>query len=275
MTLAADTPIFWKVPLGVADVWINSRSLMVLMVPKPGERKQVFFTTASMPFGCAASVFSFNRITRSLLHLMQTVLEVIGGVFYDDFALLEPSASARMCSMASESFLEILGWKFAKEGGNKATSFERCFNLLGAQVDLQCLHLGRLTIANKPRRLDKMKKLLIDIRTKRKISKAEAQTIQGLLHNASGFFLGSGCRIATRCFSNLISDGERADLSSLCDFTIACLEKATPRSWACSIHDSCVVVFIDGSFEKGIGLWGAVTMQPDNETFSGGRCRMS
>lgn len=112
MTLAADprgcTPIFWKVPLEVADVWINSKSLMVLMVPKPGERKQVFFTTASMPFGCAASVFSFSRITRSLLHLMQTLLGVIGGVFYDDFALLEPSASARMCSMASESFLEIL-----------------------------------------------------------------------------------------------------------------------------------------------------------------------
>ena len=63
-----------------------------------------------------ASVFPFNRITRSLLHLMQVLLGVIGGVFYDDFALLEPSAYSRICSMAAERLLEALGWKFAKEG---------------------------------------------------------------------------------------------------------------------------------------------------------------
>ena len=240
----------------------NSRSLMVLMVPKPGEKRQVFFTTASMPFGCAASVFSFNRITRSLLHLMQTLLSVIGGVFYDDFALLEPSASARMCSMASENFLEILGWKFAK-AGDKATSFESCFNLLGAQLDLQSLHLGRLTVANKPGRLEKMKDMLLDIKKKGKITKAEAQTVQGLLNYASGFFLGSSCRMATRCFSNLISDSKKVsgdDLSSLCDFTVACLEKTSPRSWTCSVHESNIVVFTDGSFENGVGLWGAVVL---------------
>ena len=244
----------------------NSRSLMVLMVPKPGEKRQVFFTTASMPFGCAASVFSFNRITRSLLHLMQTLLSVIGGVFYDDFALLEPSASARMCSMASENFLEILGWKFAK-AGDKATSFDSCFNLLGAQLDLQSLHLGRLTVANKPGRLEKMKDMLLDIKKKGKITKAEAQTVQGLLNYASGFFLGSSCRMATRCFSNLISDHKKVsgdDLSSLCDFTVACLEKTSPRSWTCSVHESNIVVFTDGSFENGVGLWGAVVL--DNAT---------
>ena len=233
----------------------ESRSLMILMVPKPGTGKQVFFTIASMHFGCAASVFSFNRITRSLLHLMQILLGDIGGVFYDDFALLEPSISSRI-------LLETLGWKFAKEG-DKATSFDSCFNLLGAQLDLSCLHLGRLMVANKPGRLEKMKALLLEIKSRGRISKAEAQTLQGLLNYASGFFLGSSCRMATRCFSNLKSDLRRAKMSEvtvLCDFTIACPEKASARAWACAIHDSCIVVFTDGSFEKGVGLWGAVVI---------------
>ena len=87
----------------------NSRSLMVLMVPKRGEKRQVFFTTASMPFGCAASVFSFNRITRSLLHLMQTLLGVIGGVFYDDFALLE---GTRLHLLKDVSTFSVRNWTY-------------------------------------------------------------------------------------------------------------------------------------------------------------------
>lgn len=87
----------------------NSRSLMVLMVPKPGEKRQVFFTTASMPFRCAASVFSFKRITRSLLHLMQTLLGVIGGVFYDDFALLE---GTRLHLLKDVSTFSVRNWTY-------------------------------------------------------------------------------------------------------------------------------------------------------------------
>jgi len=125
------------------------------------------------------------------------------------------------------------------------------------------LHLGRLTVANKPGRLEKMKDMLMDIKKRGKITKAEAQTIQGLLNYASGFFLGSSCRMATRCFSNLISDSKKVsedDISSLCDFTAACLEKTSPRSWTCSVHESNIVVFTDGSFENGVGLWGAVIL---------------
>ena len=70
----------------------------------------------------------------------------------------------------------------------------------------------------------------------------------------------------TRCFSNLISEFLGDELSSLCDFTIACLEKTAPRSWACSVHDSNIVVFTDGSFENGVGLWGAVVLDDANRS---------
>ena len=240
----------------------SSRSLMVLMVPNPATGKQMFFTTSSMPFGCAASVFSFNRITRSLLHIMQVMLRVVGGVFYDDFALLEPAPSAKMCGLSVEGLLDALGWIYAKEG-DKATEFEGVFNLLGAQLDLRCLHLGRIVVSNKPGRIDKMVNILQDVKRKGCISKAEAQSFHGLLNYASGFFLGSACKTAARCFSNLISNPGRAsskEISGLCDFTISCLSQACPREWECQVESNCLVVFTDGSFEKGVGLWGAVVI---------------
>ena len=172
----------------------SSRSLMVLMVPNPVSGKQMFFTTSSMPFGCVASVFSFNRITRSLLHIMQVLLRVVGGVFYDDFALLEPAPSAKLCALSVEGLLDALGWIYAKEG-DKATTFEGVFNLLGAQLDLRCLHLGRMAVSNKPGRIDKMTQILRSIKQRTCISKSEAQSFHGLLNYASGFLFGE-------CMSN-------------------------------------------------------------------------
>ena len=106
-----------------------SPSPMVLMVPNPTSKKQMFFTTSSMPFGCAANVFLFNRITRSLLHVMQVL----------------PAPSARLCSLSVAGILDALGWIYAKDGG-KATAFDGAFNLLGAQLDLNSLRLGRIVV---------------------------------------------------------------------------------------------------------------------------------
>ena len=209
----------------------SSRSLMVLMVPNPDSGKQMFFTTSSMPFGCVASVFSFNRITRSLLHIMQVLLRVVGGVFYDDFALLEPAPSAKLCALSVEGLLDALGWIYAKEG-DKATTFEGVFNLLGVQLDLRCSHLGRMVVSNKPDRIDKMTQILRSIKQRSYISKSEVQSFHSLLNYASGFFLGNACRTAARCFSNLISNPVRAtsdEISALCDYTMECLNQFQPR----------------------------------------------
>lgn len=53
---------------------------------------------------------------------------------------------------------------------------------------------------------------------------------------------------------------EQRQISALCGFATSCLLGARPREWACHTEESCVVVFTDGSFEQGIGLWGAVVI---------------
>lgn len=242
----------------------TSRGLMVLLVPEPGSQQPKFFTTSSMPFGCASSVFAFNRITRSLLHLFHKLLKMPSGVFYDDFALLEPSGGATLASMAAENLLELLGWKYAKEG-SKASKFEPCFNLLGAQLNLASLHEGFVKVSNKPSRLVKLKELLAAMKQNRHISKSEAQSMHGLLNYASGFFLGQSLKTASRAFANLVARPHGADgdeVAKLCDFTHAMLEISKPRSWNCWSDDWPIIVFTDGAYEDPKGTWGAVVFEP-------------
>ncbi len=176
--------------------------------------------------------------------------------------------------MAAENLLDLLGWKYAKEG-SKALAFQSNFNLLGAQLDLEQLHNGRITVGNKPGRISKLKELLLGMKSRRKITRPEAQSMHGLLNYASGFFLGSSLKTASRAFSNLISGartGEGDEVVKLCDFTAQMLDLLQPRSWNCWGDDRPILVFTDGAFEAPEGTWGAVIFDPSNDitsTFAG------
>ena len=58
------------------------------------EGQPLYFVSQSLPFGACSSVYAFNRISHSLKFLVQKLLKGILTVFYDDFPILEPSASA-------------------------------------------------------------------------------------------------------------------------------------------------------------------------------------
>ena len=166
--------------------------------------------------------------------------------------------------MAAENLLELLGWKYAKEG-SKASKFEPCFNLLGAQLNLASLHEGFVKVSNKPSRLVKLKELLAAMKQNRHISKSEAQSMHGLLNYASGFFLGQSLKTASRAFANLVARPHGADgdeVAKLCDFTHAMLEISKPRSWNCWTDDWPIIVFTDGAYEDPKGTWGAVVFEP-------------
>ena len=75
----------------------------VLVATRPSDGKQVYFTSQSLPFGACAAVYSFNRISRSLWHL--STRKTLGGVFYDDFPLLEPACSSWPIAPKTEAIL--------------------------------------------------------------------------------------------------------------------------------------------------------------------------
>ena len=53
-----------------------------------------YFVANSMMFGSTAAVYSFNRVSRSLWYLMNKLLVIPCGVFYDDFPMFSPASLA-------------------------------------------------------------------------------------------------------------------------------------------------------------------------------------
>ena len=114
-----------QVPLATASLPFG-----VVMVNDPSDDRVKYFAAQSLPFGATSSVFAFNRISRSLLHLGWHLAGLVAGCFYDDYPLLEPSVTANMASKSFELILDTLGWRFAKSD-DKAEPFAKSFDLLG------------------------------------------------------------------------------------------------------------------------------------------------
>ena len=250
------------------QVPISSKSLPlgVILVHDPKSGKPVFFTTASMPFGCPASVFSFNRISRSLLHLLRHLLSIVGGVFYDDYALLETASCCGMASKVACSLLDQRGWLYARDD-DKGKDFDESFSLLGARIDLSELHDGYLQVSNKPGRKLKLLEMLEGVLASPESSRQAAKSIHSVLNFMNGSTLGQHLKLAARAFANLSSSPECPsvqDLTLLVGHTKKALDEALPRRWKCHSAGRPIVILTDGSYEKGRALWGAVVLDRED-----------
>ena len=93
----------------------------------------LFFRSNVLPFGATAAVYSFNRVSRSLHHLLCKLLWCPCTCFYDDFPTVSPSSSASVLTKALTAILNLLGWDHAQVGA-KALDFAADFNALGISV---------------------------------------------------------------------------------------------------------------------------------------------
>ena len=103
------------------------------------------FLTSVLPFGAAASVYSFKRLSTALQTILQHYLKALATCFYDDFPMIEPAGTASVLSKAITACLDCLGWKHAKLS-DKAIDFAAEFHALGISVQLKDLHKGLLFV---------------------------------------------------------------------------------------------------------------------------------
>eukprot|EP00435_Cladocopium_sp_Y103_P068420 s303_g31.t1 len=97
-----------------------------------------YYTTQSLPFGASASVFSFNKISRAIWHLLVHGMHILTCVFYDDFPCFEVEPLTKLTATALDAFFNILGWKHAVTG-KTATDFGLEMQALGVQYNLDKL----------------------------------------------------------------------------------------------------------------------------------------
>ena len=98
----------------------NAQAMCVLGYFHKGEWK--YYTTSRLPFGATSAVYTFNRISRSIHHMLCYFLHVVCTCFYDDFPALSTTFGAALVSKSMSVILDLLGWEHARVG-TKAADF--------------------------------------------------------------------------------------------------------------------------------------------------------
>ena len=94
----------------------------------------------------------------SVVHIWQIQTELFAvwcTVFYNDFPTVEPQPTADSAREVGEGMLDVLGWRFAREG-KKALPYDECFNVLGVSMDLRTSCDGMVAICNKADRVESL-----------------------------------------------------------------------------------------------------------------------
>ena len=175
-----------------------------------------YYTTPRLPFGATSDVYTFNRISRSIHHILYRFLHVVCTCFYDDFPALSSRFGSGLVSKSMSLVQNLLGWDHAQVGV-KATDFASECAALGITVKLQELHLGSFTLANKGGRVLKIAEMLRELKKQGRVSRNEASEIQGHLNFAQGFFTSRSLRFVLGQFEALsVAQGAHSAKKLLC-----------------------------------------------------------
>ena len=224
----------------------------------------LFFRSNVLPFGATAAVYSFNRVSRSLHHLLCKLLWCPCTCFYDDFPTVSPSSSASVLTKALTAILNLLGWDHAQVGA-KALDFAADFNALGISVQLQQLHRGSFVLANKEGRIDRICRMLGQVEHDGTISKSRAAEVQGHLNFAGGFYTSKALKFLVSSFSRLADlpkSMSSQDLTLLCRLARSMLGAMPPRRYDAHSFTDPYLIFTDGAWESERASAGAVVYNP-------------
>ena len=244
----------------------KSRLLSVVGYQHEGEWK--YYLNHVLPFGATASVYSFNRVSKSIHHIICKLLFSLSTCFYDDFPTVSPKAASSILTKSLSAILNLLGWDHAQIGV-KAIDFASDFAALGVSVSLKQLHKGSFVLANKPGRIDRICNMLRAVVEEGFITKNRASEIQGHLNFAAGFYISKALQFLVAAFGRLadIPRGLIAeDLKLLCNMAISLLTGLPPRHFKAGSMRDPLLTFTDAAWESGRAGAGAVIYDPCNST---------
>lgn len=221
-----------------------------------------FLVANALMFGAVAAVFAFNRLSRSLWFLLNKMLVIPCGVFYDDFPMVAPQSSAANADESASELLDLLGWRHAHTGP-KGLPFEQAFQVLGCSLDLSNILQGTVVLANKAGRVERILERFSSLRSAGKITLHESQVLHGLLRYATGFFAGKGLH---QVCAELMAFGTKAAsfqgecFKKFCDYAIGAISQSQPREIRVGGERCPILIFTDGAWEDGRAGIGAVVI---------------
>ena len=245
----------------------RDRDLCVIMVRGPKD-KVTYHICNALVFGASASVFAFVRISKTLWWIMNKCLGVPGGYFFDDYPIFAPEHSAEAVDRDISRMLDLLGWKHAKSG-SKGKPFQSAFDVLGMQLNLGSILEGKIVLANKEGRAEKILEKVSQASSGNGCFRQSLQVLMGHLNFASGFFAGRALRHVAYDLNQLLGHdwlSAKVSLDDLAKRITVILHSSPPRVLSTGHTRQPILVWTDGAWEGGRAGIGAVEWDPLSKT---------
>ncbi|CAE7804359.1 unnamed protein product [Symbiodinium sp. CCMP2592] len=241
----------------------RDRDLCVIMI-QDHDGVATYHICNALMFGASASVFAFVRVSRSLWWIINKCLKVPCACYFDDYPLFTPESSAASVDQDVSRLLDLLGWRHAKSG-SKGKPFDSSFDVLGTRLDLGEILSGKIVLANKVGRAEKILEKVSTASLGNGSFRQSLQVLIGHLNFASGFFAGRALRHVAYDLNHLMGKdwlSAKDSLDELGSRISVILQCTPPRSLVCNRVRQPVLVWTDGSWEKGHAGIGAVEWDP-------------
>ncbi|CAK9116865.1 unnamed protein product, partial [Durusdinium trenchii] len=136
-------------------------------------------------------------IAHSLWAILVSVFGVCISNYFDDFIALAERPEVEPVTSAVTMTFKTLGWDFA-ETGDKAPPFGSLVTALGVQLDVACMHNGRVLIDNTKSRKTELIHVLEHVLEHGTLNRRDALRLRGRLQFVSGQIYG---RIAKKALA--------------------------------------------------------------------------
>lgn len=156
-----------------------------------------YFTLPGFNFGLRAAVPQFNRFTEAATAIARRLFSIVCTHYFDDFAVVEPSALRGNGQHILGGLMCLLGMQFKP---SKHVPHAAAFTFLGVQSDLSLAHRGQVTMSVTRERVEKLVSRCADVLETGSLPLSVAQSLCGKLQFTLSWAFG---RIGRACMQPL------------------------------------------------------------------------
>jgi hypothetical protein len=142
-----------------------------------------------MPFGAAASVLHFNRVSRAIWLLGAKELNLPWLNFFDDYPIIFPQQLTKACDSAISLLFNLIGWQISDDP-KKCPPFAEQFSALGVSFSVGYLAGSISYVANLQSRVEKVREMLADIIAKKTMTLKQSEILRGKLQHMDSQVFG-------------------------------------------------------------------------------------
>ena len=173
------------------DAWAK-----IIVVWSPVAEAPVFFLQNALPFGAAASVWSFNRASRALWRVGIDEFHLLWSNYVDDYPHIDIHALASSSRATSEAMFALTGWQVSVSD-KKTKGFLPSFDALGANFDFGPAVMDSFfLVSNKEGRVAGLQEIVSSAVASGKFTMSEASSFRGKVTYAESYLFGRIARYA-------------------------------------------------------------------------------